>query len=67
MSSYASYVLSYGKYGSNFKNVILKHILQIKVVSNSCEIALRKMNQNTYDGKSTLVPEPMLNQIYVAI
>ena len=44
-----------GKYGSNLKSVISKHMLQIKFMSNSCEIALYQMPQNTFDDKPTLV------------
>ena len=40
---------------SNFKRVIFKHMLRIKFMSTSCEIAHRWLPHNTFDDKSTLV------------
>ena len=40
----------HGRYGRNFKNVILKNIFP----GTSCEIALRWMPQNIFEDKSTL-------------
>ena len=40
--------------GSNFKNIIFKHMLRIMFMSTSCEIALGWMVQNNFDDKSTL-------------
>ena len=47
--------LAFGKCGNNFKIVISNSILQIDILSISCEIALRRMPQNPFDDKSTLV------------
>ena len=44
-----------GRGGSNFQNLILEHMLVIKVVGVSCEVALRWMPQNTFNNRSTLV------------
>ena len=41
--------------GSNFKSVISEHMLQIKFMSTSCEIAMMWMPRNTSDDMSTLV------------
>ena len=41
--------------GNNLKNIIYEHMLGIKLMSISCEIALGWMSQNTFDEKSTLV------------
>ena len=43
-----------GRCGNDFESVISKHMLQIKFMS-TCEITLRWMPWNTFDGKSTLV------------
>ena len=48
-------LLAPGRSDSNFQSVISEHILWIKFMSSSCEIALRCMPQNTFDDKSTLV------------
>ena len=42
-----------GRCGSNYKSVISKHMLQIKFMSTSWEIALRGMPQNTFDDFPT--------------
>ena len=47
--------LAPGRYGSNFKSVIPEHMFQIKALSTSCEITLRRMAQNTLDDKSPLI------------
>ena len=45
-----------GRCDSNFKSAISEHMLQIKFMSTSCEIALRWIPQNTFDvDKSSLV------------
>ena len=49
--------LAPGRYGSNFKSVIFKYMLQIKFMSASCGIAPRWMPQNIFDDESTLVQE----------
>ena len=72
-----------GRCGSSFKSFIYKHTLWIKfMLSTSCEIAHRWMPQGLMDDFPTLVqimawcyclsgnkplPEPMLNEFYVAI
>ena len=64
-----------GRCGSNFKSIIFKRMLRIKLVS-TCEIALRWMPQNTFEvnigsGKGLVpsgnkpLPEHMLTLIYV--
>ena len=40
---------------SDFKSAISKHILQIKFIRTSCEMALRQMPQNMFHDKSALV------------
>ena len=47
--------LAPGRCGNHFKSVISKHMLWIKFMGTSCEIALRRMPQNTFDNKPTLV------------
>ena len=47
--------LAPGRCRSNFTNVFLKFILQIDILSTSCEIGLRWMLANSIDYKSTLV------------
>ena len=42
-------------YGGNSKRIIFKHMLQIRFVCTSCEVALRCMPQNTFEERSTLV------------
>ena len=44
-----------GRCGNNFKSVISEHILSIKFMSPSSETALRWMQQNSIDNKSSLV------------
>ena len=39
----------------NFKSIIFQHVLWIKFMSTSYEIALKWMPQNQFDDKSTLV------------
>ena len=63
--------------GSNFKSIFSEHMLQIKFVSISCEIALGWMLQYPIDIVSSnglvhttptdnkLLPEPMLTQMVV--
>ena len=46
--------LAPGRYENNFEIVISEHMLRIKSLISSCEIALRWMQQNTFDNKSTL-------------
>ena len=46
--------LAPGRYGSNFENVSWRHMLQMKFMSSSGELALRWMPQNTFDDKSIL-------------
>ena len=41
--------------GSDYKSVILEHMLQIKFMGTSCENALSWMPRNVFDDKSTLV------------
>ena len=41
--------------GRKFKSVISEHMLQIKFMGTSCEIALRWMPQITFDDKSRLI------------
>ena len=43
------------RYGSNFKSVISKHMLQPQFMNISCEIVTRRKIQNHTDDKSTLV------------
>ena len=47
--------LAPGRRGSNFESVISEQRLRIKIMSTSCEIALRWMPQNLTDDYSTLV------------
>ena len=47
--------MSTGKYGSNFKSVIFKLIIQNSSMGFRCLIALRWMPQDLTDEKSTLV------------
>ena len=49
--------LAPGRWCSNLTCVISEHISWIKLMSTSCEIALRWMPQNTKDDKSILVHE----------
>ena len=63
------------------KSVVSKVLFQINILSNSCEIALRRMLQNPFDEKVNIgsgnglmpsgskpLPDPiMLTQIYVTI
>ena len=44
-----------GRCDSNFESVITKHILEIKFMRASCEIALSWMSQNNFDNMSTLI------------
>ena len=43
------------QYISNFKSVVCKHILPVKIMSTSYELALSWISQNTFDYKSTLL------------
>ena len=60
-----------GKCGNNFKSENSEHMLGIKFMSTSCEIACKWMSHNTIDEKSTLMAwtdskpllEPMLTLI----
>ena len=42
-------------YVSNFKSVISDHMIRMKSMRTSCEIALRWMPKSTFDEKSVLV------------
>ena len=61
------------RYGSNSTNVFVKLILQIDILSSSCETGLRRMTYHPIDNKSTLVQvvawchqDDYLKQYYVA-
>ena len=41
--------------GNDFKSMISRYILQVTSMKTSCETALRRIPQNTFDNKSTLV------------
>ena len=47
--------LAPAKSGSDFQSVTSEHVLEIKIMSTTCEIALRRMLQNTFGDKSTFV------------
>ena len=47
--------LAPASFGSNFKSVINRHILQIKFMSTSCGIVFNWKPQNPFGNKSTLV------------
>ena len=44
-----------GRCGNDFQNIIFKQIFQIDILRNLYEIAFRRMPQNPFDKKSTLV------------
>ena len=48
-------LLTPGRCGSNFRSVISEHMLWIKFMTTSFQIAFWRMPQKTYDDKSTLV------------
>ena len=57
-----------------FTNEFFKLILRVDILSTSCEIGLRLLPQNKIGSDNGFVPsgikplpEPMVNQIYVAI
>ena len=52
---YVSNLLVPGRCGSDFKSIIFKQMLQIKFMSNSCEIAPWWIPKNLFDDKSTLI------------
>ena len=77
---YFFFSLAPGRCGGDLKNVILELILQIDILSNSCEITLKWMVLDLTDNQVNIgsgnglvpdgtkpLPEPMFTQIYVAI
>ena len=54
---YISYInsLDPGRRGGNFKSIVFKLIIQNGSLDVHCENAVRWMQQNTFDDKSTLI------------
>ena len=42
------------RYGNDFQSFIFEHMLRIKFMNTSCEMALKCMPQNNFDGKSIM-------------